>query len=70
MSPSLLQTAPAGGEGGGFTRQRPQRWKRCRERPKGEEARVTLNSGRGLRGRYYLRQVVKDMSLLSDIILK
>lgn len=31
---------------------------------------MTLNSGRGLRGRYYLRQVVTDMSLLSDIILK
>lgn len=31
---------------------------------------MTLNSGRGLRGRYFLRQVVKDMSLFSDIILK
>lgn len=47
-----------------------QRWKGCRERPKGEEAHMTLNNGRGLRGPYYLRPDVKDMSLLSDIFLK
>lgn len=40
------------------------------EETKGEEAHMTLNNGRGLRGPYYLRPDVKDMSLLSDIFLK
>lgn len=37
---------------------------------KGEEAHMTLNSGRGLRRPYYLRPDVKDMSLLSVVFLK